>query len=224
MRDIYFSGYVAGGNTKFFGSSEETVSDAINNRLDFKDDWHADYGSMLAFAVPENSQNRRDQAFSLTVNTLPWDTGGAKASQPGDESFPGGRALREAYDKVFGLSAIHYGSNPNGVANMEFLAQGSTNNSLCFAGPYREMGTDNKWQLSPGQGHLGTDALPGVRPTPLQPPPTPSPSNHPCSDAGRALAPRRVRLARSLPQVARPHRTSGHHWLNLNLPWYPATR
>ena len=44
--------------------------------------------------------------------------------------------------------------------------QGSVNNALCFKGPYRTFDplvTKAHVMLSPGMGHWGSDARPGVR-------------------------------------------------------------
>ena len=41
--------------------------------------------------------------------------------------------------------------------------QGSVNNALCFIGPHRTYSAWSKtmYELTPGQGHFGPDALPG---------------------------------------------------------------
>ena len=46
---------------------------------------------------------------------------------------------------------------------MEFVSQGSTNNSLCFVGPHRKYNpfTASFYELTVGQGHFGPDAVPG---------------------------------------------------------------
>ena len=43
--------------------------------------------------------------------------------------------------------------------------QGSVNNALCFVGPHRvySQWSQTFYELTPGQGHFGPDALPGVR-------------------------------------------------------------
>jgi len=46
---------------------------------------------------------------------------------------------------------------------MEFISQGSMNNSLCFVGPHRKYNpfSNQYHELVPGQGHFGPDAIPG---------------------------------------------------------------
>ena len=43
------------------------------------------------------------------------------------------------------------------------LLQGSVNNALCFLGPHRTYSawSNTFYELTPGQGHFGPDALPG---------------------------------------------------------------
>jgi len=58
--------------------------------------------------------------------------------------------------------ALHASLNiPSGVL------QGSTNNALCFMGPHRKYNTfsASAYELMPGQGHFGPDAIPGVNAT-----------------------------------------------------------
>ena len=45
----------------------------------------------------------------------------------------------------------------------EFISNGSVNNSLCFLGPHRiySAWSSTFFELSPGQGHFGPDAIPG---------------------------------------------------------------
>lgn len=46
---------------------------------------------------------------------------------------------------------------------MEFISSGSVNNSTCFMGPHRcySQWSQTFYELTPGQGHFGPDALPG---------------------------------------------------------------
>lgn len=76
------------------------------------------------------------------------------------------------------------------------------NNSLCFVGPHRVYNpfSNQFHQLIPGQGHFGSDAIPGVRRAHASVAPAaqryPFRSlTHTRPPAGRALAPRRGRLA-----------------------------
>lgn len=48
---------------------------------------------------------------------------------------------------------------------MVLVLQGSVNNALCFIGPHRvySQWSQTFYELCPGQGHFGPDAIPGVR-------------------------------------------------------------
>merc|ERR1719502_2197050 len=63
----------------------------------------------------------------------------------------------------FNLKSIHFGEDMKATENMEFISQGSTNNALCFMGPHRKFNPYTKtfFDLTPGQGHFGPDAIPG---------------------------------------------------------------
>ena len=170
LRDIMLSGYVAGGNTRFFGAgnanlagpvSSVAVTEAITTRLSFADDASGEYDSMLAFAAPYGDGNKRDQVISLSHRLLPWEV-----SRPDNEQkayFPGGNAGFLAYKDLWSLNQIHFGEDVRAAENMEFISQGSVNNALCFLGPHRKYSpfTANTFELTPGQGHFGPDAIPG---------------------------------------------------------------
>ena len=104
LRDIMCSGYVAGGNTKFFGEEEaangaydvKMIKDAMTKRLSFADDASGDYESMLAFAVPLGSNSKRDQVLSISSRLLPWEVT-ANNGQHG--YFPGGVAHHSYYSR-----------------------------------------------------------------------------------------------------------------------------
>lgn len=173
MRDIMCSSYVAGGNTKWFGANGplsetnpltgEAVKEAMNDRLAFTDDVSADYASMLAFACPlsEVETSARDQVISISERLLPWevrmDTNTTKSG------FPGGDTGFTFYKTKYGLEAIHFGEDIRSAENMEFIANGSVNNAMCMIGPHRKYNpfTQNFYELIPGQGHFGPDAIPG---------------------------------------------------------------
>lgn len=174
MRDIMCSGYVAGGNCHFFGSNKRKpasamkpgdVKTALTARLAMNDDHGGDYESMLAFACPldETEYGSRDQVISISQRLLPWevrtDTTNAK------KGFPGGTAGFDAYSAQFGLDTIHYGEDIRASENAEFLSNGSLNNATCILGPHRKYNpfSQNYYELVPGQGHFGPDAIPGVR-------------------------------------------------------------
>ena len=217
LRDIMCAGYVAGGNTLFFGEKakakakangkddkyeSEKIKESMRARLEFEDDASGEYESMLAFAVPVDWGSKRDQVCSLSPRLLPWEV----TANEKHGYFPGGQQHFEYYSDVFGLNEIHYGEDIRAAESQEFIAQGSTNNSLCFIGPHRVYSpwSSSFFELTPGQGHFGPDAIPGVRAS-LR-------SNHvvrcvrnlkpvACLRvAGRALAPRRGGVARERAQ------------------------
>ena len=178
LRDIMCNGYVAGGNTKFFGKQTvkgddgkvktEYTADSIKadmqNRLAMGDETDGDFPSMLAFLVPKDEESR-DQVISISNRLLPWETA-SNGIGPGDKKyFPGGQAGWNTYKDLYGLDSIHFGEDIRAAENQEFITQGSVNNSLCFIGPHRVYSQWSKtfYELTPGQGHFGPDALPGVR-------------------------------------------------------------
>lgn len=188
MRDIMMAGYKAGGNCRWFGTpatsnnaenlTTSKVQDGIQQRLQFVDDASGEYGSLMAFACPFNDEktSARDQVISITDRLLPWEVGAN--SYPVKSYFPGGTAGYNAYRDQYGLNLIHYGEDVRSSENMDFMANGSTNNGLCFLGPHRRYNpwAQNFYELVPGQGHFGPDALPGVRAAPnllFHPPPSP---------------------------------------------------
>jgi hypothetical protein len=180
MRDVMCSGYVAGGNTRFFGTPEggkfdatagaevpatdEAVLRDLNARLSFADDASGDYCSMLAFLSPyaiEVGTSSRDQVISISDRLLPWEV--SKNADPSKSYFPGGPGVYDRYKAKFNLSQIHFGEDVRATENMAFMSQGSVNNSLCFLGPHRKYNpfAQNFYELVPGQGHFGPDAIPG---------------------------------------------------------------
>ncbi len=169
MRDVMCSGYVAGGNTSFFGVEDRNgVGDAdrvkqdIASRLNFDDDASGEYKSMLSFVVARGAGgSQRDQVMSITSRLLPWEV--TKAGTEQHDFFPGGKDAYPIYNSLYNLDAIHYGQDVRATENQEFISQGSTNNSLCFVGPHRVYSpySNAGVELVPGQGHFGPDALPG---------------------------------------------------------------
>ena len=170
MRDIMCSGYVAGGNTRWFGGNAKAgvlsagdVSSGMNDRLAFTDDVNADYGSMLAFATPyeEAAISSRDQVISLSERLLPWEVRQEAGAQK--TGFPGGQRGYETYETAYALNTIHFGEDVRAAENMEFIANGSVNNATCILGPHRKYDpfSQNYYSLTPGQGHFGPDAIPG---------------------------------------------------------------
>ena len=129
LRDIMCSGYVAGGNTKFFGedaakanggtSSKDMIRRALTKRLSFEDDASGEYDSMLAFAVPLGSNSKRDQVMSISARLLPWEV----TSNTPHDYFPGGPAHYAYYSRELGLDQIHFGEDIRAAENMEFISQ-----------------------------------------------------------------------------------------------------
>ena len=133
LRDVMCNGYVAGGNTKFFGHdgkmltqamNPELVRRAIQDRLSMTDDLDADYGSMLAFLCPytEVEVGARDQVISITERLLPWEVTKGSGSTKTDGGFPGGKVCFDLYKKAFALDQIHFGEDVRAAENMEFVA------------------------------------------------------------------------------------------------------
>ena len=179
MRDIMCSGYVAGGNTQFFGASRARANgnslkgitfqqkvDAITDRLSFVDDASGEYESMLAFAVPYGDGAKRDQVISLSSRLLPWEV-----TRPEDQwksYFPGGKRGWDMYSGKLELTQVHFGEDIRAAENMEFISQGSVNNSLCFLGPHRTYSpwSNTFYELTPGQGHFGPVQCTDSKPNP----------------------------------------------------------
>lgn len=139
------AGYVAGGNTRFFGEkaakensgviTADGIRQAITDRLSFVDDASGEYESMLAFAVPYGHGDRRDQVYSLSARLLPWEV--TKDQGEWYDYFPGGLKHKNAYSQAFGLEQLHFGEDVRAAENMEFISSGSVNNATCFMGPHR---------------------------------------------------------------------------------------
>ena len=145
MRDIMCSGYVAGGNTRWFaadiGTNElkppgtgteeiayfdaqraETV-DNITKRLSFDDDSSGEYASLLAFACsyPDELSGSRDQVISISDRLLPWEV--AKNQAPAKTYFPGGPKNYTRYKNLYQLDQIHFGEDVRATENMAFISQ-----------------------------------------------------------------------------------------------------
>lgn len=173
MRDISCAGYVAGGNCDWFAKnkatgvfSADTAKRAIQNRLSFADDVSARYPSMLAFPLPASQweDGEIDTVMSVTSRLLPWEVSVNGGGGDGNHaSFPGGQVAYNQYKTALDLGQVHYGEDMKAAENMEFISQGSTNNALCFMGPHRKYNAFSKsaFELVPGQGHFGPDAIPG---------------------------------------------------------------
>ena len=135
MRDIMCTGYVAGGNTRFFGAKGKAlekaiepnaVQEAMSARLSFDDDASGEYDSMLAFACPygEDAASSRDQVISISERLLPWEV--SKNQDPQKSYFPGGSENFKTYMNKFQLNQIHFGEDVRASESMAFMSQGKT--------------------------------------------------------------------------------------------------
>jgi len=188
MRDIMSVAYVAGSDTRFFGTREMSgeltqefvtanqIKSQMRNRLMFNQEFADAYESMLAFLTPYNAneQYMQDNAFSLVGGSgLPWDigTGQQLATNFGsvndsrlDCNFPGGLNFYIRYNNILGIGGVHTGEDQNQRQSQEFIRLGAYNNSVCILGPHRAVSPHNgegAFDLVPGQGHWGPDAVPG---------------------------------------------------------------
>ena len=203
MRDIMCSGYVAGGNTRWFGAPRNNVFDTgatatngdvqdhMAQRLSFEDDAVGEYASMMAFASPLANEmaSARDQVISISDRLLPWEV--SKNSNPEKSYFPGGADGYDRYKGKWLLGSVHFGEDTRATESMSFMSQvrsddharsahfpyrpivrrpipplspqGAVNNAMCFLGPHRKYNpfAQNFFELVPGQGHFGPDAIPG---------------------------------------------------------------
>ena len=155
MKDIMSNGYRAGGNCKFFKTAEE-----VSDRLNFEDnESDVSHPSMFAFIAPVEQLDLLQNEISISKRLLPWDVHNKSMKY-----FPGGPDMFQFYADEFGLDSVHFGEDLRASENMEYMSQGSTNNALCFAGPFRSydpITTKAHVILSPGMGHWGPDARPG---------------------------------------------------------------
>lgn len=174
LRDIQALQYVAGSGVRFFGEGNGTVAydpadfqgveDDMNARLNFENEENDNYMDMLAFVAPfeQKTGSSSDVAFSLSQMEVPWDVG--RQGVGNHENFPGGTPFYNRYDSLMNLNrTLVQGVDPINVQNREFVRNGAYNNSFCFPGPYRSYSPFDSvpWQLNPGQGHWGPDAVPG---------------------------------------------------------------
>lgn len=134
MRDVMCSGYVAGGNCRFFGlpaghskfttsADPSDVQRSMNERLSFADDSSGEYASMLAFLSPygEEAASSRDQVISISDRLLPWEV--AKNADPEKKYFPGGERGYRAYNTQWNLGQVHFGEDVRATENMAFMSQ-----------------------------------------------------------------------------------------------------
>ena len=117
---------------------------------------------MLAFvsSYKDESRGARDQVMSISQRVLPWDVSPSSLDQ---KHFPGGDPGYQIYNKLYNLGNIHHGEDQRALQSQSYMSQGSANNALCFIGPHRRYNpyASNFFELIPGQGHFGPDAIPG---------------------------------------------------------------
>ena len=128
MRDVSCAGYVAGGNTMFFGGENATVDDArenIQNRLSFSHELDGLYHSMLAFAAHAGQINsgHLDTACTVTSRLLPWDVTSGQGAANQSHGFPGGPSMYNFYDSRLQLRQIHFGEDMKAAENQDFISQ-----------------------------------------------------------------------------------------------------
>ena len=176
LRDIQCHQYMLGSGTKFFGSmSNETstsakIMDDLQKRLtwEYEDSDGSLYCDMLVFASPADEPvTTLDNALSITSLNFPYqrnDVRSSRISSTDETLFPGGADLYNAYNKLLNLDGwVLAGRDVTAAVNDEYLVNGRNNNSFCFVGPHRKYApfTQTFYDLTPGQGHFGPDALPG---------------------------------------------------------------
>jgi len=179
LEDVQCTGYIAGCDTTWFGdkaaaedstkfSSEdddvkrwERIRNDMKARLDQDyDENPAFYASMLAFASPYDPDGKFHQAqmFTISGGPLAWES-----TMSDDRNFPGGMDFFNAYRTKMDLNYIPTGTDPQSIASQNFVRNGTSNNSVVILGPSRcyNPTIDTAFDLTPGQGHFGPDALPG---------------------------------------------------------------
>ena len=153
MRDVMCSGYVAGGNCRWFAGKgggnnvleagenpvvvAQRVIEGINKRLSFDDDAVGEYGSMLAFGAPASdaASESRDQVISITDRLLPWEV--ARSATPAKTYFPGGADAYGVYKGKYALDQIHFGEDVRATENMSFMSQVRAASARAIADSYR---------------------------------------------------------------------------------------
>lgn len=175
LEDLMASGYIAGGDVRFFGEvetpmgqasypSSESIKNEMRYRLNNEREYTNRYGSMLAFLTPYDYEINNN-VFSLVGNSgLPWDIGNGTSSGGDTEmNFPGGKAVWEVYNQTLSLASVHAGENPLERQNQDFLRSARYSNSVVFQGPHRvyQPYSNDFFGLIQGKGHWGPDALPG---------------------------------------------------------------
>ena len=160
LKDIMSNGYRAGANAQFFmadgdfTAGQQNIADRLNmDNYDSADKVHA---SLLAFPMSVAQEQRMHNEITVTSRLLPYDVHNQNYDQ-----FPGGKLVHDLYRKALQLDQIHFGEDLRASENMEYMSQGSVNNSLCFAGPHRKFDgvTGAYTKFVPGLGHCKSRVL-----------------------------------------------------------------
>ena len=165
MRDVLLNGYIGGCGVKMFPSNAAAFNQALNERLSLDENMMSDVkGVPSIFPIPVPFSWTATDVIGVSDRILPWTVASNSAAQY--NTFPGGRfAWAVLYGHGFDMTSVHYGEDQRAIQGQEFMSNGSINNSMCFLGPHRRQSSIGKegFSLVPGQGHMGTDALPGTR-------------------------------------------------------------
>ena len=160
LKDIMSNGYRAGANAQFFmadgdfTAGQQNIADRLNmDNYDSADKVHA---SLLAFPMSSGQEQKMHNEITVTSRLLPYDVHNQNYDQ-----FPGGKEIHEFYKGKLQLDQIHFGEDLRASENMEYMSQGSVNNSLCFAGPHRKFDgvTGAYTKFVPGLGHCKSRVL-----------------------------------------------------------------
>lgn len=163
LRDIMMNGYIGGCGTKWFSPNSSNFMSELNKRLGLDEHYMTDTAGIASMmALPCSFSMPMHEVIGVSDRILPWTV--ARNAEQQYSHFPGGKvAWLVFYNLGFDFTAVHYGEDQRAIQGQEFLSNGSLNNSMLFQGPHRRwnsLGMDG-FQLVPGQGHFGTDALPG---------------------------------------------------------------
>ena len=136
----------------------QTGQQAIADRLNMDNYDSADkvHPSLLAFPMSSDQEQKMHNEITVTSRLLPYDVHNQDYKQ-----FPGGKNIYEIYKSNLQLDQIHFGEDLRASENMEYMSQGSVNNSLCFAGPHRKFDgvTGAYTKFVPGLGHCKSRVL-----------------------------------------------------------------
>lgn len=152
-RDIMLAGYDGGCNVKFHPLPDAGSTHSFDNEIT------DDSESIYAFLHLTLDDDACADTLALAGRLHPSGT------TTSSESNASSALLRidPFYTKRFGFDKMHMGEDHAGMAAQSFMLARQPTNSLCFVGPHRVYSpySQNFYELVPGQGHLGSDALPG---------------------------------------------------------------